>query len=212
MDARNRRCMNLHPAPHVMSSSLQMCFAMTPLLRGTTWKRGIFSQGKLLLHEPSKTSPLQKVKHWKLNLEFPAACRMFLVHRPPFPNRLSRQFQFLHAPKQRQTSWCRGSEDRTDRRSSLTSGSKPYSPCVSSRRPSSAKQARRAQVGVTKMRVSQGRRFPVRAERSRCHEAVFNRISPSLLDIFHNSRAVSHFLDEVVGGIWRAQQWKVRTL
>lgn len=39
-----------------------------------------------------------------------------------------------------------------------------------------------------------GSRFLVRAERSRCHEAVFNRISPSLLDIFHYSRAVSHFL------------------
>lgn len=35
--------------------------------------------------------------------------------------------------------------------------------------------------------------FLAGAVRSRCHEAVFNRISPSLLDRFHDSGAASHF-------------------
>lgn len=53
------------------------------------------------------------------------------------------------------------------------------------------------QVRMTKLQVSRASRFLVGAERSRCHEAVFNRISPSLLDIFHDSRAVSHFADDI---------------
>ena len=53
------------------------------------------------------------------------------------------------------------------------------------------------QARVKKRRVSRASRFLVGAERSRCHEAVFNRISPSLLDIFHDSRAVSHFLNDI---------------
>lgn len=50
---------------------------------------------------------------------------------------------------------------------------------------------------VTKMQVSRAARFLVGAERSRCREGMFNRISPSLLDIFHDSRAVSHFLNVI---------------
>lgn len=102
---------------------------------------------------------------------------LFSVHGTTFPNQLTRQFQILDG----------GSEDWTKQHSSLTSDSSRLllTPIISeaARRVQSYKDA--------------GQRFPVRAERSRCHEAVFNRISPSLLDIFHDSRAVSHFLDEV---------------
>lgn len=59
---------------------------------------------------------------------------------------------------------------------------------------------------VTKIQVSKASRFLVGAERSRCHEAMFNRISPSLLDIFHDSRAVSHFLDDITPHIFVVNQ------
>lgn len=63
---------------------------------------------------------------------------------------------------------------------------------------------------VTKIQVSRASRFLVRAERSRCHEAMFNRISKSLLDIFHDSRTVSYFLDDITPHIftlWFVAMW-----
>lgn len=48
-----------------------------------------------------------------------------------------------------------------------------------------------------KIQVNEASGFLVRVGRSRCHKAVFNRIWPSFLDIFHDSRAVSHFLDNI---------------
>lgn len=64
-------------------------------------------------------------------------------------------------------------------------------------------QKERVQVcTVMKMQVSGACCVPVRAERSRCHEAVFNRISPSLLDVFHDSRAVSHFPGAIIPHIF----------
>lgn len=45
-------------------------------------------------------------------------------------------------------------------------------------------------------------RLLVRAERSRCHGAVFNKISPSFLDIVHDSSAASHFLANITPHIF----------
>lgn len=56
---------------------------------------------------------------------------------------------------------------------------------------------RRVHVHAEKIQVSRVRCFLTRADRSRCHKAVFNRISPSLLDIFCDSRAASHFQDDI---------------
>lgn len=89
-----------------------------------------------------------------------------------------------------------GSEDWTEQHSSLSSSSSRAAP-VSPLEAHHQRGSEQAQAGAAKMQVSRGRYFPFRANRSRCHEAVFNRISPSLLDIFHDSREVSHFLDEV---------------
>lgn len=66
---------------------------------------------------------------------------------------------------------------------------------------------RNGSARVTKIQVSWASCFLVGAERSRCHEAVFNRISPSLLDIFHDSRAVSHFLNDISADIFGLSAW-----
>lgn len=105
-------------------------------------------------------------------------------------------FQFHHTEAETDRLWCRFTKVPTSAPDETLALALLYSSSVLLKLPfirGTTTRKGMTQACVMKIQVSRASSFLVRAERSRCHEAVFNRISPSLLDIFHDSIAVSHF-------------------